>query len=457
MATRRKAIASLKDLKPTEKVPLPMFLKLLNDAGMSMANAIALAGKVYKAFNTPQKLATLNVADLARLGIDDKERRKEFMNAVSEFKQLDSKAPFIDNTPSDPEQTLLSVSGVAWAEGDSGTTLDNLDVEEVKSREEETVKQQKEEELERRQTKALDIDEKRRAALRAFEENLKKNKVSDKKRKRGRDDDLLNDPFAPPSISRTDPFSASYTGGYKFNEILDEDNLNTKVVKINRAPVMMAWSCIVAEKLGFEREEALSIAGAYTEMNATTKGANLGIYDKSKEKGMEPGMGTAQPHVELMGRRIPLFQTENGQWRALMKGEPVLPSKAFSYITRALAQMSPYMLGALFLLANSYEDPQRLNQKGYSLYCTFRPEGGGWGLRGDLKLSTILNLRLKEGQPLDISTSQDGVDIKDDGITAEYNDGPEKKKRKIDETDTFEDFEAMEGAEDFTIWDLYEE
>jgi hypothetical protein len=40
------------------------------------------------------------------------------------------------------------------------------------------------------------------------------------------------------------------------------------------------------------------------EMNATTKGASLGIYDKSKEKGMEPGKGTAQPHVELMGRRM---------------------------------------------------------------------------------------------------------------------------------------------------------
>jgi hypothetical protein len=86
---------------------------------------------------------------------------------------------------------------------------------------------------------------------------------------------------------------------------------------------MMAWSCVVAETLGFSREEALSIgqfipmswvwsgladnggtASAYTEMNATAKGASLGIYDKKKEVGMEPGRGTAQPHVELMGRRM---------------------------------------------------------------------------------------------------------------------------------------------------------
>jgi hypothetical protein len=56
-----------------------------------------------------------------------------------------------------------------------------------------------------------------------------------------------------------DPSSASNGTGYNFNEVLDEEALSSKVVKINRAPIMMAWSCIVAEKLGFEREEALSI------------------------------------------------------------------------------------------------------------------------------------------------------------------------------------------------------
>jgi len=38
-------------------------------------------------------------------------------------------------------------------------------------------------------------------------------------------------------------------------------------------------------------------------MNATAKGVATGIYEKSKEKGMEPDATTAQPHVELMGRR----------------------------------------------------------------------------------------------------------------------------------------------------------
>ena len=61
-----------------------------------------------------------------------------------------------------------------------------------------------------------------------------------------------------------------------------------------------------ASELGFGKGWLMivGIASAYTEMNATAKGASLGIYDKKKEIGMEPGSGTAQPHVELMGRRM---------------------------------------------------------------------------------------------------------------------------------------------------------
>jgi hypothetical protein len=95
----------------------------------------------------------------------------------------------------------------------------------------------------------------------------------------------------------------------------------TRSVVVNRAPVMMAWAAVVAEKLGFMREEALSVgtvasvvykilylpdlctASVYTEMNATARGVATGIYEKGKEKGMEPDVTTAQPHVELMGRR----------------------------------------------------------------------------------------------------------------------------------------------------------
>lgn len=48
----------------------------------------------------------------------------------------------------------------------------------------------------------------------------------------------------------------------EFEEILYEETLVRKSVVINRAPVMTAWAFIVAERLGFKRQEALSIGSS---------------------------------------------------------------------------------------------------------------------------------------------------------------------------------------------------
>ena len=70
------------------------------------------------------------------------------------------------------------------------------------------------------------------------------------------------------------------------------------------------------------------------------------------------------------------------------------PSEAFSYITRALRQTAPHILGALRLLAASYS-PNELNAVGYSLYADFRPNAEGWGQRSEVRCTTILGLRKK--------------------------------------------------------------
>ena len=95
--------------------------------------------------------------------------------------------------------------------------------------------------------------------------------------------------------------------------------LQDRTVVINRAPVMLAWATAVAERLGFTRQEALSIgesvctsyrdpqaaqeieidrmclpAHTYTNLNATARGVSLGIY--SPEKGKErTTVGPSQP------------------------------------------------------------------------------------------------------------------------------------------------------------------
>ena len=98
----------------------------------------------------------------------------------------------------------------------------------------------------------------------------------------------------------------------------------TKSTVVNRAPVMTAWATLVAERMHFTREEALSIgmwgiriferdislaqwfsvASVYTELNAVSKGTSLGIFKiKGDDRGVEAAKDGSQPYIELMGRR----------------------------------------------------------------------------------------------------------------------------------------------------------
>lgn len=56
---------------------------------------------------------------------------------------------------------------------------------------------------------------------------------------------------------------AAKYGSLDFNEVLDTEILIKKSTIINRAPLMTAWAMIVAERLGFRREEALSIGALH--------------------------------------------------------------------------------------------------------------------------------------------------------------------------------------------------
>jgi hypothetical protein len=140
-------------------------------------------------------------------------------------------------------------------------------------------------------------------------------------------------------------------------------------------------------------------------MNAVSKGVSLGIYDKKRKAALNIAHagGGAQPYVDLLGRRISLYRTASGAWRAFTTedssgnstpgGGGAAPGAAFGYITRALRQTAPAVLGAMRLLAESYDDPMELNRMGFSLYVDFRPDVNGWGARGELKCETLLGLR----------------------------------------------------------------
>ena len=48
-----------------------------------------------------------------------------------------------------------------------------------------------------------------------------------------------------------------------------------KKIKINRAPVLTLWAAVIAERFGYDKKEALTLAKAVAGLNAQSKGRRL--------------------------------------------------------------------------------------------------------------------------------------------------------------------------------------
>ena len=54
-------------------------------------------------------------------------------------------------------------------------------------------------------------------------------------------------------------------------------------IEINRAPVLTLWAAIVAKRLGFDWDEALTLGRAVAGLNAYSKGRALGLFERTPE------------------------------------------------------------------------------------------------------------------------------------------------------------------------------
>ncbi|RXW24679.1 hypothetical protein EST38_g1137 [Candolleomyces aberdarensis] len=313
------------------KLPLPQYLKLLTNGNVPVAKAMAAAGKIYKEHGSPSQLALLTDFKLKTAGIEDAADRKLILAAFRKAGFAPKRKTLKRTRDDQSEESAEKPSSSAGQAGPSSPSHSTA---------------------------------------------------------------TTTQPTSPTKRRRTQTKSGG-SGSFDFNEVLDEDILKSKFIVVNRAPVMTAWATVVAERLNFKREEALSIASVYTEMNAVSKGITLGLYDKKKEQGLEASTNGAQPYVELIGRRVPVYRTQDEQWRALSNSNPVSPMTAFGYLSRSFQQSLPHVIGTMRLLAESY-DPSELNAKAWILYTSFRPEIDQWGKKSQLFCSKILALRKTE-------------------------------------------------------------
>ena len=169
------------------------------------------------------------------------------------------------------------------------------------------------------------------------------------------------------------------------------------VVSINRAPVLTLWASVVAERLGFDRDEALSLGKTVAGLTAQSKGRRLGIFKPGKDKGKKPPDTKREERflVELCGRGVPAVDTPDGV-RSVNKDKVVEPESAESYLEKKFGDSLEPVRDAMFELAESFDD-EELADRAFKLYEGFRPDipagKRGWGAKGDLSTKKIRALR----------------------------------------------------------------
>lgn len=170
------------------------------------------------------------------------------------------------------------------------------------------------------------------------------------------------------------------------------------VVMINRAPVLALWGAVVAERMGFERDEALTLGRAMAGLNAQSKGRALGIFGppKALERDGSPkktGLGE-EFWIELCGRPVPAKSTQDGV-RAVVKDQAIEPAKVEKYLQGKFKDDLAAVRGAMEELAAAFE-LEELQEVAYGLYEQFRPQiprgKSGWGRAGALDLDLIRSL-----------------------------------------------------------------
>jgi hypothetical protein len=165
-------------------------------------------------------------------------------------------------------------------------------------------------------------------------------------------------------------------------------------VMINRAPVLTLWAAVVAEMLGFDYDEALTLARAVAGLNAYSKGVALGLFQPTPKAVREQRQKLRRDEVvtvDLLHRAVPARHTDEGL-RALSNDRPISPESVKRYLESKFGGALDEAYEAMKQLAKSLT-PTELAEKAYHLYEKFRPEiplgKRGWGASGKLDLEGI--------------------------------------------------------------------
>jgi len=167
-------------------------------------------------------------------------------------------------------------------------------------------------------------------------------------------------------------------------------------ILVNRAPVLTLWAAVVAERLGFRPDEALSLGKAVAGLNAQAKGRALGIFGAKQEivRQAKQQKRGEEFWIRLCGRPVPAKNTDDGI-RAVSGEKPIDPDSAARYLNQKFGEDLNSAREAMEVLAKAFP-PDDLAEQAFALYEAFRPQipsgRKGWGAKGALDLRLIRSL-----------------------------------------------------------------
>ena len=162
---------------------------------------------------------------------------------------------------------------------------------------------------------------------------------------------------------------------------------------INRAPVLTLWATVVAERLGYDADEALTLGRAVAGMNAASKARTLGLTRAKEAPATKKAPAKRPPsdRVALLGREVPVVRTPKGV-RASDDGKAASPDAVRKYLSGKFGEGLEPARDAMAALARSLAKDD-LAERAYALYEKFRPDipAGvtGWGAKGELDLAAV--------------------------------------------------------------------
>jgi len=163
---------------------------------------------------------------------------------------------------------------------------------------------------------------------------------------------------------------------------------------INRAPVLTLWAAVVAEVLGVEHDEALTLGGAVAGLNPYSKEVSLGLFQPTPREVKEQRRKMRKAEtvtIDLLHLAVPAKHTSEGL-RALSGENSIRPEGVQKYLEGKFSDAIEDVSSAMLDLAKSLP-PSQLAEKAYALYEKFRPEippgKKGWGASGKLDLDLI--------------------------------------------------------------------